>query len=274
MSYSPSGFGSGGGVVGHILKDPAGAVMDQKTYLKFIRGSGTQVEVTNGSDLTIVEVPDQLTAPNDDLAPWEGVLHSNWGDGNPNLPLWCLSGSSVGLTYIGALNFGTTTGRLMKFSFRKPITVRHVFVNTISSFSNLATFAIYNATTGARVWTSTVSGVAGAWTDIACNFTLAKNTPYWFGISVTNQSQQVLMFASVRAPLFGGLQSLSIIPAQLKNAGIVFAQMSGLVGGAWPDPAGTIGDAAWAADSGGALTLGTWPASGTTLPFVFFSSVA
>jgi len=264
MSYTPSGFGSGGGVAGHIIKNPSDVAQTQRTYLKFVSaGSGTTVGVTDGADVTTIAIPDQLTAAPDDPWSWEGNLHSNWGNGNPELLATHnrMVSQTQGTIYPSTV-YHASKGRIMFFSYRKTIVVRRIIYFGIYSSTNELSFAIYGPD-GTRIWTSAIVTSQGSWTQITgLNFTLTKGLLYKFGMAATSIASGNGVFHTPTPFTDAPFSVYTGIPTALRTYGVAFADMNGLTAGVWPATAGTLDNAGWVSGN-----------SAGTMPIVYFSSL-
>lgn len=188
--------------------------------------------------------------------PWEGKIAVAWGDGNPSLldVLMGFQNTVISVANPTPTAITTTVGRLVMFRLKSELTVNRIRYFGINAVAGIYTAAIYNASTGARVWTQTIT-VAAGWNSIATGLpiTLAANTPYWMGIGA-NAASAVVGFRSPASPITNSL-GLVALPGNLNLfAASRFAQVT-LVAGAWPDPLPALAAAAFA--SGG--TTGTVP---------------
>lgn len=180
-------------------------------------------------------------------APWEGNLHVAMGDGNPSL-----FATTTGNLSVKASDITNSKGRLVRFRYKTAITIAKLRWGTYSTVSTAAfRFAIYNANTGARVWTgntpafSTLS--AWHWMELApaSPIEIAADTAYWFGVSVQQASPATTSYLTTFPTPLAPWQ-LATQPGSIAGYTNHVAQVTLTSPGVWPDPLPTLANAAWA----------------------------
>lgn len=172
------------------------------------------------------------------LQPWEGKIHTAWGDGDPHhyfqMDSYSASGSTVAAPT--PTNISTTVGRLVGFRYRVPIVVKSVRFFCIGTTANIYTSAIYVGTT--RVWLGAGSAggaigtTANTWIAItpATPFVIPSNTVCWLGVGA-NAAGTTAGFRTASQPVPGFYDNS--MPGNLAAFQPGFRQVA-LTAGAWP----------------------------------------
>lgn len=213
----------------------------------------------DGGDATLVRPIDWNAAHVGGDGPWEGIIHSTWGDGNPHDPLlWAFQNTVVSVAGPTPTGITASIGRLRAFRFKTAISPIRVRWFGVAAVNAIYTMAIYSGTT--RLWTATITTAAATWGSATVAFTVPANTLCWFGLGA-NTTGTTSGFRSPASPIATSLGILTL-PSMLNAYGLRYAQVA-LTAGAWPDPLPTLAAAAFA--SAGATG---------TLPIVFLDTSA
>jgi len=185
--------------------------------------------------------------------PWYGILHTNYGDCDPQKSLLLHTMAAVaGPT---PTNIGTSVARCVQFTSPANITVNRVKMFGVGATSGLYKLAIYPVGLGSsKIWEATVNSAANTWMVYAGSgpFSLVAETKYWFCVTVT-ATGTTAGFRSLAAPLGTAFWSAdnSVIGGRSFSLP-VFAQFA-VTGGAFPATLPAIVAAAYAAGTTGSV---------------------